>query len=82
MHMIRVIALQAPLCNAWPVQSPADSISLEATGPAAAYPDLPHDPLHPDLLSLMPLSSLWARSLPWQEGGVSGNTEGGSAAKW
>lgn len=31
MHMIRVIALEAPLSNAWSTQSPADAVSLKAS---------------------------------------------------
>lgn len=82
MHMIRVIALQAPLSNAWRRQSPADTISLEA---AAPLPPTLTSHMIPFIqtYSLLPLSSLpRAVAFPWQEGGVSRDTEGGFAAKW
>lgn len=31
MHMIRVIALEAPLSHTWSTQSPADAVSLKAS---------------------------------------------------
>lgn len=31
MHMIRVIALEAPLSNAWSTQRPADTATLKAS---------------------------------------------------
>jgi beta-lactamase regulating signal transducer with metallopeptidase domain len=37
MHMIRVIALEAPMSNAWSTQSPADTVSVKAS-PCSSLP--------------------------------------------
>lgn len=71
--------------NAWSTQSPSDSTSLEAASPADPYPEFPPGPL-PSWGLLTPPSPLLeaqAVALPLcQEGRVSRETEGGSAAKW
>lgn len=60
------------------MRSPADAISA---GPPA--PDLLPNALCPDLLTLASLFTAQAVAPQlWQEGGVSRDTEGGSAAKW
>lgn len=51
MHMIRAIALEAPLSNAWSTQNPSDTVSLKAS-PYCTLPLNTHlIPSHcPDLL--------------------------------
>lgn len=81
--MIRVIAQWALWSSAWSLESPAGTTSSDVLPAAASCPELPPDPpfLGAHSLFLLPASPAVAFQL-WQEGRVSRETEGGSAAKW
>lgn len=84
--MIRVIALEALLSNVWSVPSPGGQhLSPKPLAPLLSTPNsyqiasLPQGLTHP---SSSLLTAQAAACQFRQEGGVSWETEGGSAAKW